>query len=136
MIVMPGEGRMGLGSVLVRKAELVEKIAENQAVHIATYEEAMVGYRRVASEKILAAMTEFENGGDWKPPHLPLPEDHRKDYELVLAQLAMEVDEELLLTAQEFRQYALDEWSWKADFNRTTTGMGYVGDHGEYPGMK
>lgn len=134
MIVMP-EGRMGLGSVLVRKAELVEKITENQAQHIATYEEAIVGYRRVAEEAIGAAFAVFVGGGEWKTPHLPLPEDHRKDYELVLAQLAMEVDEELLLTAQEFRQYALDEWSWKADFTRTLTGMGYVGDHGEYPKM-
>lgn len=132
---MVGERMVGLGVVLVKKDALVEKIRENHAQHIATYEEALVGYRRVAEEKIAVALEVFRAGGDWVAPYLPLPEDHRRDYELVLAQLEMEQESDLLLSAQEFRQYALDEWGWKDAFNRTTQGMGYVGDHGAYPGI-
>lgn len=50
---------------------------------------------------------------------LLVPEDHTDEYDQLLEMLAMSVDDEVELTAQEFAQYVRDDWSWKHQFTRT-----------------
>jgi hypothetical protein len=44
--------------------------------------------------------------------NLAEPVDHTADYDRILAMLEMSVDDTIMLDAQEFNQYVLDNWEW------------------------
>lgn len=41
------------------------------------------------------------------------PEDHTDEYDKAIGMLEMSVDDTVLITHDEYRQYVLDEWFWK-----------------------
>ena len=44
--------------------------------------------------------------------NLAEPVDHTADYDRVMAMLEMSVDDTVILSAQEFNQFVLDDWEW------------------------
>lgn len=107
--------------VTVRKTDLEIRLEHNRGLHEQEYEEAIVGYRTKALELLKERTKEIENGGKVDLTFfLPRPEDHTEDYDRVLSMLQMSVNTEIDLTVQEFSNYVMDDWGWKANFTATT----------------
>lgn len=112
----------GLNSVRIRRAELLVKLEQNRDGHRAVFEAAIEGYHQAVITALENALEEAKAGKKYRADiWLPEPADHTADYDRAIAMLEMSLDEELELTAQEFAQYALDDWGWKRDFLATTS---------------
>lgn len=112
----------GLGSVRIRRKDLLDKLTANRDGHRSVFEEAIDGYHKAVIDALEEALEDAKAGKQYRPQiFLPEPADHTPDYDRAIAMLEMSLDEELELTAGEFAQYALDDWGWKRDFMATTS---------------
>lgn len=126
--------------VLVEREKLIAKITANRAKHIATYEAALIGWRK----KLAAALHEFGKkyvaisakvmaGKDPQYPslpHKPKPESYVKHYDQVIGMLKMSVEKTVKLNAQDYARYILDQWEWSEQFANSTVGYGGGGGGG------
>jgi len=105
---------MQMLEITVTKEKLLAKLKENRAKHAKVYEEAVEGYHdaaltRLEEEKArLLARKHPEN----IVIHLPMPEDHTKDYDRLIAMIDISEDTEFDLTEQQAANYIMDEWHW------------------------
>jgi hypothetical protein len=109
-------------TVIVKRADLIDRIAANRATHRSEFEKAFASYReRIVTE--LEQMLDRAYKGDPVDHYirLPIPEDHTEEYDQVLEMLGMEQRTEVEIDYQTFRQYVMDEWSWKAGFTATNS---------------
>lgn len=114
----------GLGYVTIKKEKLIEAIKENLEKHIselvsaqAAYRVAIVKFLEEEGRKARAAAKKKELYRiDCYHDAPPIPPDHTESYKEVISMLEMSVKEEVVITRAEFKQYVLDEWSWKGDF--------------------
>lgn len=108
--------------VKIKKNALVERIQANRDAHRGVYDKAIEGYYEAVAGWLYV---QRENLSDGKPFETyfnePRPEDHTADYDNVLDMLSMSVDTEIVLSAQDFRQYMRDEWGWKREFLATAS---------------
>lgn len=110
-----------MNSVTVKKAELLATLQENRASHRETFEKAQVIYREQMISELDRAITEAREGRAIKRAFaLPVPEDHTDDFDTVIQMLRWEVEDEVELQYQEFRQYVLNEWGWARTFAANT----------------
>ncbi len=101
-------------TIEVNKTKLLEIIKKNRDAHRALFEEAWEGYRqesiRVHEENLKAlrsgkkvAVVFYEQA----------PQDHTKDYDLVIRMLEMDISSTIELDQQQFSNYVDDNWNWK-----------------------
>jgi len=50
------------------------------------------------------------------------PKSYETEYDTAIGMVSMDVDVEVELTKQEYKQYVMDEWSWTSDFNTCVSG--------------
>jgi hypothetical protein len=100
--------------VRVSKNDLRAKLVENRERHRGVFEEALAGFQKEAV-RLLEEQAERARRGLRRNVyvHLECPEDHTSDYDRIIAMLDMEVDDEVVLTEQEFAQFVQDNWSWQ-----------------------
>lgn len=104
-------------NVTVKKDELRAIIQTNRDAHRDIFEQAVKLYNRRLLEALEKRVERVRNGV--KVDHyirLPIPEDHTKDYDRILAQLDMEIADTVVIPDTEFAQYVMDDWSWKESF--------------------
>jgi hypothetical protein len=110
----------GLTTVLLDKADLLEKVNINYAKHRTRFEDAMVGYKLKAIELLEEHVQRIKDNAPEKVfVQLPMPEDHSRDYERVIEMLEWSQDETLELDESEFSTYVLDQWGWQEGFAQT-----------------
>lgn len=105
-------------TVTINKIDLLVRINENRNNHRAAFEKAFEGYRRECI-RILQHNLDMLKAGSGEAVvfrECP-PEDHTGDYDTVIKMLNMSVDENIVLTHQEFCQYVEDDWNWKASWS-------------------
>jgi hypothetical protein len=109
-------GRFDDGEVRMSKARLTERIKKNRDGHRAEYDEAMKGYRAALiewfNEQRDLAVAGKEFAAAWEEPK---PKDHTADYDAVLDMLDLSLDDEIILSSNQFRNYVRDEWGWMAE---------------------
>lgn len=110
-----------LDKILVRRADLITAIEKNLAAHTKEVEEATAGYRREVVRALEKEAEVVKAGGDFKGINLDKPENHIKDYELILRMLRLSIQDTIEITSQQFRWYVMDEWPWKSAFAITST---------------
>jgi hypothetical protein len=129
------QGRCKMREIKTERLKLLAKVRENREKHIAAYKEAMDGYKDEALKAVdkgmatLRKQVEDLKSGECMALahvyfHLPVPENHSKDYDQVIAMLDMSVDEHITVKSDEFAMYVMDDWSWKQAFE--TTAAGYL----------
>jgi len=103
--------------VTIKKEELKEVLIKNRTRHRAIFEEALEGYREAAIKLLDQALQDARDGKKIRT-HIQLvePMDQTADYDRVIRMLEMEVDDEVGLTADDFRMYVMDDWGWKGQF--------------------
>ena len=101
--------------IKINKEELKSVVSSNREQHRAIFEEAIVGFR----ERVIQELDKQLERAKQNVPQgnvlisLPRPEDHTKDYDRLLRQLEMEVEDVVELEDYEFAQYVMDDWAWK-----------------------
>ena len=143
------DGMVQMSSVNVDRVNLLATIKNNRVKHVEAYQQAVKDYREVASalviqevEKAAAALqvarghlldritklseSDIEdlmqqqvhilNGVSF---HLPVPQNHVKDYDAVISMLEMSVDTNISLAADQHACFVLDDWDWKKDFQHS-----------------
>lgn len=109
-------------TVKIDKVELARVLEENRAQHRAEFEEALEGYKKVATQQLEEQVERIRAGKIFQVQVvLPLPQDHTEDYDRVIRQCEMSVEAELVLTDHEFQCYVMDDWSWKKQFTATNS---------------
>lgn len=122
-----------MNQVRVKTEELVTRVSANREEHAKLYAQAIKGYRQQAwdwfHEQALLAADETAEFQTYFPGERP--EDHTNDYDVVLDMLAMSEDQEVTLSATDFRKYVRDEWQWKQAF--LTNSAHYLGENAQMP---
>jgi protein-tyrosine-phosphatase len=97
----------------VKKAWLLEKLQENRTAHEACYEESRRGYIERAQAQLEAKMEDLKDGKATALHfNITVPENHVREYDLVIGMLEAHQSELIELEAGEYRMFVDDEWDW------------------------
>lgn len=117
---------MSLKTVKVNKSDLIRTVRDNRDIHYQEYEETKAEYLeavKTALDKV-AEKVHKDNEVDLTELYdLPKPVSHVDAYDQVLSLLEWEVEAEISLDANEFRNYVLDEWGWKQEMEYTKSSL-------------
>jgi hypothetical protein len=107
--------------IVVPKETLLAKLRENRDAHQAIFEEAVEGYKKRAVE-LLEGHIERIRKGSLERVHvvLPMPENHKDDYDRVIAMLEMDISNTVEIPEDDFTAYVMDDWAWKHGFLTST----------------
>lgn len=109
-----------MNEVQVKKAELIIVLKKNKKTHREEFLKAIEGYRKEAINQLSQSISDAKNGKKINLHfQLTQPIDQTKDYDRVIGMLEMSIDEELMLSEGEYRQYVMDDWVWKEQFTVT-----------------
>lgn len=107
-----------------KTSHLIEALECNRDTHIEEYNEALKGYKEKIRETLLSLLDKYEKGTeDYSGGfsiNLIAPQSHEEEYTTVIEMLKMCTDETIMLDRSSFKNYVLDDWSWKTQFNNTT----------------
>lgn len=99
--------------VKVKRVELLLKVRTNRDAHVAELKLAKIGWRDQVEAAMVKNLRNLRAGRDFERyVALDMPQDHTADYDRVVSMLDMSADEDIVLTAQEFDQYVMDNWAW------------------------
>ena len=115
-------------SINVKRTELIYKVEENRAKHIAEFDKAFAAWRKEQAAKISVAIIQLDNAPvDFNLYNYALqqPTSHVAEYDRALEMLHMSVDDVIAIDNAEFRQLACDEWQWQQNFKAITAS--YIG---------
>ena len=108
--------------VTVRKAELLRIVTANRDKHRSTYEQAFEKFKDAMRKKLELHLSDLGRGRI--PPitlKIEVPEDHTDDYDQVLGMLTLEVNDNVTLSWEEYRNYVDDEWDWSRRWAANTS---------------
>ncbi len=116
-----------MNGIRVSVAALISKLTINREFHRQAFDEAVVGYRHKAQEQLQRNLDLIaKNSGAFDiRVGLTVPKEHTKDYDRALKMLEFSLDEEIILSQEEFAQYIMDDWGWQQEF--TATNVMYSG---------
>lgn len=104
-------------SIKVKKEELLNVLRENRTKHRHIFEEAIEGYRKTVIAEFERRLDDAKAGRKIDIRFtLPQPVDQTKDYDRAIGMLEMTIDDVIHLEEIEYRQYVMDDWSWKQSF--------------------
>lgn len=116
----PGDTRNRMHRVRVQKKELSDRVAANRDRHREQFSKGLELYKAAVIAELEVWMERARKGKRVRArTALVAPEDHTQEYDQLLDMLAMSVEDEIELTAQEFAQYVRDDWGWKRQFTNT-----------------
>lgn len=112
------ERKMSLQEVTVDKKQLIETVEKNKEIHAHDFEDTWEEYIK-AFKKALDVVAEHLSKNEVDTSELnklPKPKSYVDSYEETLELLRWEVNEQITLNRDEFQNYVLDNWHWKANF--------------------
>lgn len=117
--------KAGMQTVTVQRSVLLDKLITNRKEHRDVFLQAQEKFREAVIAR-LDVMLADARSGKRVPQYVGLeaPTDHTKDYDRVIAMVDMSVSDTIELTAGDFRQYVMDEWSWARQFGNTVSSYG------------
>ncbi len=105
-------------AITISKTKLLDVIKANREKHRAIFLEAQTGYRLAAIIELDKMLVEARSGKRIRRAvKLIEPIDQTSEYDRVIRMLEMSEDSTILLEEHDFRQYVLDDWAWKGQFN-------------------
>lgn len=126
-------------AIKVKKKDLIKILKQNRDKHLKDYQLAVVGYKITLKTKLQDKIKELENlpadqlNNFEYSINLVQPVSYLSEYDVTLGMLEITNDKEISITPTEYRQYYLDEWSWKSQWyysNAGNIGLGTsVADH-------
>ena len=126
--------------ITVKKGDLLLKLKANRVSHKENYDKALM-VDKEALTLYLEKMYKRAKAGK-KVSHaiqLSIPTNNLRDYDLIIGMLEMTIDDDIVLTPQEYSQYVNDDWNWRSSFTNNTlsysnftgsVGLGLAGAQG------
>lgn len=114
----------GLRSVRLDKQRLLDALKANKVEHKKVYDEAIQGWHEAMRAAVVKALADIDERSVYHTSifhKLPKPEDHTEEYDATINLIEWSLDTEFELQAQEFQQFVMDNWAWKAGFTATTS---------------
>ena len=103
--------------VKVKKEEILKVLRQNRIEHKSIFVEAVDGYKKQALQTLEQHVADIKAGKVQRVSvQLPVPEEHTKDYDRAIKMLEMSVDKEIMMSEHSFREFIMDDWSWKRQF--------------------
>lgn len=113
---------MSMKEIKVKRTELLDAVRKNRETHRATFLKAQAGFRARVVEALDKMLADARAGIAYQVAvGLPEPRDMTKEYDCVIAMLEMSIDEFIDISQQEFSQYVLDQWTWKAGWETSNS---------------
>lgn len=108
-----------------RVSELIVRIQKERDAHKANFDKAVEVYRQELLEVVEGYVARVKKGELVHIlHHLPVPEEHTKDFDLILDMLKTTQDMDIEFNKSEFDSYVRGNWGWAASFTANT--MSYV----------
>lgn len=99
------------------KMFISSRLKENRKRHEEIYKEAVEGYQKKAIALLGEKLEKVRgNAIETIAIHLPVPQNHLKEYDRVILMVEQCLDIELLLDEQEYAQFIQDNWDWTRNF--------------------
>jgi hypothetical protein len=99
---------------------------------------AVEGYKISAKKELSKKMKELKNLTDDKFDdfnlyvHAEKPTCHYDDFDTVIGMLKLSIEDTVNITPQEYKQYYLNDWQWKRDWEVSNTNYMMMGAQGLY----
>lgn len=104
-------------TVKVNKSDLLTALTKNRADHRAVFLDALKSYRTRVIEELDKALEDARAGRRFLTNlMLQQPMDMTKEYDRAISMLNMSIEDVIELSDGEFRQFVLDDWSWRNQF--------------------
>lgn len=116
-----------LHEIKVNVDELLGTLADNLEMHEKEYIQAVIDWRdaqRVVYEEaalLFGSKSHAKELMAFNIEKLPKPQSYAKDYKTAMAMLKWTVDKEIELDSTQFRNFVLDEWTWKESFSTSNS---------------
>lgn len=109
----------------VKRSWLLGRLRENRERHQVSYKEAIAGYREKAKSALAGQAALFDDASYAKSVsvHMSPPENYTSVYDTVIGMLENNLDDEIVLQADEYRMFAEDEWDWMANWLQANAGF-------------
>lgn len=114
----------GESKVTVKKDVLLAAMYKNRSAHYEEFLKAQAGYREEVIRVLDETLEKARKGNPFNvqvPTTLVVPQEHTRDYDRVIRMLEMAIADEVTVTEQQFSQYVLDDWGWRAAFIASTS---------------
>jgi NOL1/NOP2/fmu family ribosome biogenesis protein len=101
--------------IKVSRTHLLETLKQNRTAHSEEYALAEKGYWLRVEEALKLSLKEIRKNGTTnlgKFYQLQAPQDHTKDYDVVITMMEYSVEDVIELDHTRFQQYVMDNWSW------------------------
>ena len=100
---------------------LIAKIQKERDNHQQVFNDAVEVYRKELLVKVEDYLQRIQKGELVFLLHnLPVPEEHTKDFDLILDMLSSTQDTTIELNKNEFDCYVRGNWGWKTQFDSNT----------------
>lgn len=109
--------------IQVNRKELITKLIENRARHVAEFNETFELFRIRAvrqMEKNLDLARDTASRNVYLSIALQVPKSHEDEYNEVIGLLDMGTADTVELDMDSYKKYVLDKWNWKSAFDSST----------------
>src|SRR5215831_19292135 len=111
-----------MNTVTVKREELLTKVRTNREAHRTLFLKAQEGYRKLVIEELDRMLADARQGRPiQRSVTLTEPSNHIKDYDRIITMLEMSVDDTIVLDANTFDCYVMDNWQWSRFALHTNT---------------
>lgn len=118
---------MALTNVLVNKQELLVTVQKNAQEHDEIYKEAVEAWRvqivKYHNKQIRHIKKHGEEDANAAMAIPRQPISNATEYKRAIKMIEMSTMDELELTAQQFNQLVMDEWSWSGNFRTMASNL-------------
>ena len=112
-------------TVKVEREKLLNIIKENREKHRAIYAEILDGYKKEVIRRLKFALDQALEGEKFITNiKLIAPKDYTENYNRIIGMLELSIEKVVEIDDTEYRQYVLDEWVWKKDFEMSNSSYG------------
>jgi len=103
--------------IKVDKQRLIGIVKENRAKHVAIFEEAMAGYRKMLEDELVRRLDELRQGKKIvRIVGMAVPDNRTKDYDRILRMLELHEEPFIFMPEADIQMYVMDDWQWKRNF--------------------
>ncbi len=115
--------------ITVNKTQLLETIKKNREAHRGAFLDALEGYRKQAIQALEESLTEARSGRKIgrKFTVLAEPADMTRHYDTTIRMLQDDINDEVEITRQDYRNYVLDDWEWTKNWIASNSSYGERG---------
>lgn len=108
--------------VKVHVSDLLDELIKNRDKHRQTFLDAADAYRHEAIKVLDQALEEAKKGKRiMRAIGLIEPVDMTREYNQAIGMLQMTIDEHIEITAEQYKNFVMDDWSWSAQVTASNT---------------